>query len=614
MTTQPAAPAPRDRSAIDPSRTWDIADLFPSADAWRDAGVALAGRIAGLDAFRGRLLSTPAVLADALELRFELDRAVSRLHVYASCLADQDTRVAAHQGMQQQMMQLYTRIGAAAAFIEPELLAADASVVDAALAAEPRLVPFRVYIEDIARRRVHTLGATEEKLLADATLMAAAPADIYGILTNADFPYPTVTIADGRSVRLDASGYGELRTSPVRADRQLAMERFFAALGAFSGTLGMAMNGSIQRARFFATARRYPTTIAAALDGPNIPLAVYDRLVEGVNRHLASFHRYLDLRRRLLGVDQLQYHDLYAPLVPAVDVVYTPDEAVTHLLASLAPLGPEYVDVVARGCRERWIDWYPNDGKRSGAYSEGAAYDVHPYVLLNYLGKYNDVSTLSHEIGHAMHSYYSNRTQPYPTAGYQTFVAEVASTFNEELLVDYMLERLTDPAARIAVLGNYLEGIKGTVFRQTQFAEFERELHAMAERGEALTGESISALYIGITRRYYGHADGVCQVADVIAHEWSYIPHFYRDFYVFQYATSFTASTALAATVRGGDAEARARYVRFISAGGSKYPIELLRDAGVDMTTDDPLDLTIRKMERVMDEVEHLAAAGAVAP
>jgi oligoendopeptidase F len=613
MTTQHAAPPARDRSAADPSRTWNIEDLFPSVEAWRDAGKALAGRIGGLEAFAGRLLNAPATLADALELRFDLDRAVSRLYVYASCLADQDTRVAVHQGMQQQMMQLYTSIGAAAAFIEPELLAADPAVIEAALVAEPRLAPFRVYMQDIARRRAHTLSGAEEKLLADATLMASAPADIYGILTNADFPYPTVTVTDGRSVRLDPSGYGELRTSPVRADRQLAMERFFTALGAFSGTLGMSMNGSIHRARFFATARRYPTTIAAALDGPNIPLAVYDRLVEGVNRHLPSFHRYLELRRRLLGVEQLEYHDLYAPLVPAVDLSYTPDEAVTHLLASLAPLGSEYVDVVAGGCRDRWIDWYPNDGKRSGAYSEGAAYDVHPYVLLNYLGKFHDVSTLSHEIGHAMHSYYSNRTQPYPTAGYQTFVAEVASTFNEELLVDYMLERLTDPAARLAVLGSYLEGIKGTVFRQTQFAEFERALHAMGERGEPLTGESIAALYIGITRRYYGHDQGVCHVADVMAHEWSYIPHFYRDFYVFQYATSFTASTALAAKVGAGDADARARYLRFISSGGSKYPIDLLRDAGVDMTTDEPLDLTIRKMERVMDEVEQLAASGAVA-
>lgn len=613
MSTPQSVPATRDRAAIDIRHTWHVGDLFPSVDAWREAGEGLAARVSGLGAFKGRLLEAPAVLAEALELRFDLDRTITRPYVYASCLADQDTRVAAHQGMQQQMMQLYTAIGAAAAFIEPELLAGDPAAIAAACAGEPRLAPFRVYIEDIARRAAHTLSGAEEKLLADATLMAASPSDIYGILTNADFPYPTVTTSDGRVMRLDQSGYGELRTSPVRPDRQLAMDTFFAAHGAFKGTMGMAMNGSIQRARFFASARRYPSTIAAALDGPNIPVAVYDRLVEGVNRQLPSFHRYLRLRRRLLGVETLEYHDLYAPLVPDVDLSYTPEEAVTHLLASLAPLGGEYVDVVARGCRDRWIDWYPNDGKRSGAYSEGAAYDVHPYVLLNYLGKFHDVSTLSHEIGHAMHSFYSNRAQPYPTAGYQTFVAEVASTFNEELLVDYMLARLTDPAARLSVLGSYLEGIKGTVFRQTQFAEFERALHAMGDRGEPLTGEAIGALYIGITRRYYGHEQGVCHVPDVIAHEWSFIPHFYRDFYVFQYATSFTASTALAARVQAGEPGAQERYLQFISAGGSKYPIELLKDAGVDMTTNEPLDLTIAKMERVMDEVEQLVASGAVA-
>ncbi|MEQ1897206.1 MAG: oligoendopeptidase F [Vicinamibacterales bacterium] len=613
MMTPQQEPARRDRSALETAFTWNVDDLFPSLEAWRLAGEETRARVSGLEPFRGRLLSSPAVLADALTLRFDLDRAVTRLYVYASCLADQDTRVAANQGMQQQMMQLYTAIAAAAAFIEPELLAAEPAALDSALAVELRLAPFRVYVADIQRRRAHTLGDGEERLLADASLMAAAPGDIYGILTNADFPYPTMTTADGRTVRVDQSGYSELRASPVRADRQLAMETFFTSLSRFSGTFGMSMNGSIQRARFFARARKYPSTIEAALDGPNIPIPVYDRLVEGVNRHLGAFHRYLDLRRRLLGVETLQYHDLYAPLIPAVDLSYSPGEAVEHLVASLAPLGQEYADVVARGCRERWIDWYPNDGKRSGAYSEGAAYDVHPFILLNYLGKFHDVSTLSHEVGHAMHSYYSNRAQPYPTATYQTFVAEVASTFNEELLVDYMLARLTDPAARLSVLGNYLEGIKGTVFRQTQFAEFERALHAMGERGEALTGESISRLYLGITRRYYGHAEGICEVGDVIAHEWSFIPHFYRDFYVFQYATSFTASTALAARVQAGEPGARERYLRFISSGGAQYPIELLRDAGVDMTTDEPLDLTIRKMERVMDDVEQLVADGALA-
>jgi oligoendopeptidase F len=369
------------------------------------------------------------------------------------------------------------------------------------------------------------------------------------------------------------------------------------------------MNSNVQKSLFYAKSRKYGSNLELALDGPNIPVSVYMRLIDGVNRHLPTFHRYLGLRRRMLGVvDALHYYDLYAPLVASVDLKYTPEESEEHLLAAFAPLGPDYVAVVRRSFRERWIDFFPTDGKRSGAYSQGGAYDVHPYMLLNYLGKYDDMSTLAHELGHTMHSYYSNRTQPYVTANYHTFVAEVASTFNEALLIDYMLTRIDDDATRLSLLGNFLEGIKGTVFRQTQFAEFELRMHEMAQRGEPITGDALAALYLEITRRYYGHAGGVTVVDDYVAHEWSFIPHFYREFYVFQYATSFTAAEALAAKVLGGDEAATARYLTFLGTGGSKYPIDLLRDAGVDMTTDEPLDLTMRKMNRVMDEIEALLA------
>jgi oligoendopeptidase F len=277
----------------------------------------------------------------------------------------------------------------------------------------------------------------------------------------------------------------------------------------------------------------------------------------------------------------------------------------------MAPLGADYVGVLRRAFRDRWIDWYPTEGKVSGAYSNGGAYDVHPYMLLNYLGQYNDVSTLAHELGHTMQSYYSNTVQPYPNAGYPTFVAEVASTFNEALLIDYMLKTIPDVPTRLSLLGHFLEGIKATVFRQTQFAEFELRMHEMAQRGEPITGDALAATYMEITRRYYGHATGVAVVDDYIAHEWSFIPHFYRDFYVFQYATSFTAAEALSARVLAGDQEATRRYLRFLGAGGSKYPIELLKDAGVDMTTDEPLDLTMARMNEVMDEIEALTATRA---
>jgi oligoendopeptidase F len=324
-----------------------------------------------------------------------------------------------------------------------------------------------------------------------------------------------------------------------------------------------------------------------------------------VNKSLPTFHRYLRLRKRMMKLpDSLHYYDLYAPLVGDVNLRYTPEEAEQHVLASVAPLGSDYVNVVKRAFGSRWIDFYPTEGKRSGAYSNGGAYDVHPYMLLNYLGQYNDMSTLAHELGHTMHSYYSNSKQPYPTAGYQTFVAEVASTFNEALLLDHMLKQIKDETTRLSLLGNYLENAKSTVFRQTQFAEFELRMHQMAEKGQPITGDSLAKLYIDITRRYYGHDAGVCIVDDYIANEWSYIPHFYRDFYVFQYATSFTAAEALSARVLSGDKAATERYLTFLSSGGSKYPIDLLKDAGVDMTTDEPLDLTVRKMNQVMDEME----------
>jgi oligoendopeptidase F len=356
-------------------------------------------------------------------------------------------------------------------------------------------------------------------------------------------------------------------------------------------------------------ARKYPTTLEMNLDGPNIPTSVYTHLIDGINKNLPTFHRYLKLRKRMMNIqDQLHYYDLYAPLVADVNLKYTPEEAQKHVLAAVAPLGPDYAAVIQRAFNERWIDLLPTEGKRSGAYSDGGAYDVHPYMLINYQGQYNDVSTLAHELGHTMQSYFSNKTQPFALANYPTFVAEVASTFNEALLIDYMLGQIKDDNTKLSLLGNYLENIKGTVFRQAQFAEFEMKMHEMAVKGQPITGDALAKLYLDITRRYYGHDQGLVIVDDYIAHEWSYIPHFYRNFYVYQYATSFTAAEALEAKVAKGDPAAKTKYLTFLSAGGSKYPIALLKDAGVDMTTDEPLNLTVQKMNLVMDEMEAILA------
>jgi oligoendopeptidase F len=368
------------------------------------------------------------------------------------------------------------------------------------------------------------------------------------------------------------------------------------------------MNAEVQKVQFFRKARKYGSALELALGGPNIPVAVYTSLIEGVNRNLPAFHRYLRLRQRILGVDRLHYYDLYAPLVASVKLAYTPEEAQNLVVDAVAPLGMEYQAVVKRAYDERWIDLLPGEGKLSGAYSNGGAYDVHPYMLINFNGKYPDVSTLAHELGHTMQSYFSNHKQPYPLASYPIFVAEVASTFNESLLIDHVLRNIKDDDTRLSLLGNYLENIKGTMFRQTQFAEFELRMHELAEKGQPVTGDALAKLYLDITRKYYGHDQNVCVVDDYIGHEWSFIPHFYRDFYVFQYATSFMASEALAAKVKAGDHAARDRYLEFLSAGGSKYAIDLLRDAGVDMTTGEPLDLTMKTMNRVMDEMEAILA------
>jgi oligoendopeptidase F len=595
-----------DRSKIPNEYKWDLTAIYPTDQAWRAAKEKLAAELPKLRAFQGTLSSSAPRLADALQMQSDFDKEVTRLYVYASMSSDQDTRVSTYQGMEQEMIQLAAVLGTESAFIEPEILKMDNATIDRFVAQEPRLQIFKHYLDDIARRRTHTLSNEEEKLLAASSVMASGPSSVYGIFTDADFPYPSVTLSDGKTVKLDKAAFSLYRASTNREDRKKVMDAFFTSLGKYRGTFGSMMNSNVQTSVFYAHARNYDTSLQATLDQPNIPVSVYSRLVDGIDRNLPTFHRYLKLRKRMMGLTELHYYDLYAPLVSSVNLSYPVDAAEHNILAALAALGPEYATGAKRAFTERWIDMYPTEGKRSGAYSNGGAYDVHPYMLLNYNGKYDDMSTLAHELGHTMHSYYSNKNQPYPMSSYPTFVAEVASTFNEALLMDYMLKQIKDDDTRLSLLGNYLESIKGTVFRQTQFAEFELRMHEMVEKGEPLTGDGLSKLYGEIVRKYYGHDKGVCIVDDYVDNEWAFIPHFYNSFYVFQYATSFTASSALSEKVLAGESGARDRYLKFISSGKSKYPVELLKDAGVDMTTDEPLELTVKKMNRVMDEMEKL--------
>src|SRR5260221_9607141 len=594
----------RDRAKVDDKYKWNLADLYPSDDAWRAAKDALVPQLSTIAAFKGTLGTSPARLADCLDTANRLGKELQKVYLYASLISDQDTRVSKYQGMQQEMQQIGAKFGEEIAFIEPEVLKIDKATLDTWVAQEPRLKTYAHYLDDIQRRRPHTLSDAEERLLAASSVVTGTGSSVYNILSNADFPYPTVTLGDGKAVKLDSSAFSLYRGVPDRGDRQKVMTAFFNALGEYKGTFGSTLNGQVQANEFYANARHYKTALDAALDGPNIPPTVYTRLVHGITQGLPTFQRYLQLRKKIMKLPDLHYYDLYAPLVGSADLSYTPEEAQKNVLEALAPLGPDYVAAIRKAFNERWIDLLPNTGKKSGAYSNGAAYDVHPYMLINFNGKYTDMSTEAHELGHTMQSYLSNKAQPFHLASYPTFVAEVASTFNEALLIEHMLKTIKDEDTRLSLLGNYLENIKGTVFRQTQFAEFELRIHEMAEKGEPLTGEALDTLYLGITRKYYGHDKGVCLVDDYVAHEWAFIPHFYLDFYVFQYATSFTASAALSEKVLAGDPAATRRYLAFLSAGGSKYPIDLLKDAGVDMTTNEPLQLTLQKKNRVMDDME----------
>ncbi len=596
----------RDRSKIPDQYKWNLTEIYSTDDAWQKAQEELKAQIPSIEQFRGTLSQSPQQLFKCLDLLSTLNKTFSRLYSYASMSSDQDTRVSKYQAMKQEMSQLGSTFSAAASFIEPEILKMNKATIDDFVKKEKGLEIYRHYLDDILRRQAHTGTEGEEKIIADASLMADAPDNIYGIFSNADFPYPEVTLSDGKTVKLDAAGFALYRAVPNRDDRKKVFDAFFGALERYRATFGSSLSAEVKKDMFYMKARKYNSCLESALDANNIPVQVYYSLVDGVNKNLPTFHRYLELRKRILGVDTLHYYDLYAPLVKGVDLKYSVDEAEKNILAALAPLGKDYVNVIQEAFKDRWIDMYPNDGKRSGAYSNGSVYDVHPYMLINYNGEYNDVSTVAHELGHTMQSYLSNKTQPYPTADYPIFVAEVASTFNEALLIDYMLKNIKDDKVRLSLLGNYLEGIKGTLFRQTQFAEFELRIHEMAEKGQALTGDALDKLYDEIVKKYYGSDQGICIVDDAVKAEWAYIPHFYYNFYVYQYATSFTASTALSEKVMAGDKAETKRYLEFLSAGGSDYPINLLKKAGVDMTTTQPFDLTMQKMNRIMDEMEKI--------
>ena len=601
-----------ERSEIPDKYKWNLTELYADEAAWQQARAAAEARLPGLAAHRGHLGDSSEALWKALDDFFSLDLALSRLNVYASSRSDEDTRAAGPRELKLGAQKLYVDFGAAASWIRPELISLDPEKVRGFVKAEPRLAPYRVFLEEALRWKPHTLSAAEENLLAEAGNLADAGQSVYGILKDADLPYPTVKFSTGAEARLDPATFAVWRAAPAKADRDLAFQAFFGAVKGFERTFGTTMDAALKAHLFNAKARKFGSALEASLFRNNVPTSIYTQLVADVRRSLPTFHRYLKLRARLLGVEKLRYQDLYVPMVGKVDLSFKPDEARDLTLQAFAPLGKDYVAQLKKGYESGWTDYLPSTGKRAGAYSTGV-YGVHPYQLLNFNGKYDDLSTLAHESGHSMHTALSYAKQPYATADYPIFVAEVASTLNEDLLFDFMLGRAKDDATRLALLGNRLDGLRGTLFRQTQFAEFELKAHQKAEQGEPITGEALSKLYLEIVRAYYGHDQGVCQVDDLIAAEWAYVPHFYYDFYVFQYATSLVASSAIAKEIKdeakkGKSTAARDRYLPMLSSGSSKFPVDLLKDAGVDMTTSKPFDAAIAAMNATMDEMERILA------
>lgn len=594
------------REEISDKYKWNLTDLFPNEEAWRDALNNIKGRLNEVESFKGTLTKSAANLLKALEYNSEISKAASKLSSYASMNSDLDTRNMKYSAMKQELQQLFASFGAKSAFMDPEILSADWETIDGFIKQEPKLEVYRKGLTNMFKNKKHSLSEPEERIMALSRLATGVAGSVYGTFADAEMPSAEITLSNGSKVKLTSSEFSKIRASENRKDRETASKAYWDNYAKFKATYGELLNGKVNGDVYRFRARNYTSSLEASLDPNNIPVEVYQSLIDNVNKNLPSFHRYLSIKKRIMQLDTLKYSDIYAPVVKDLNLKYNYEEATKLVLEALKPMGNEYVSTVQKAINERWIDVFATPGKQRGAYSNGADFDGHPYILLNYTDQYNDVSTLAHELGHTMHSYFSNKTQPFQLSRYETFVAEVASTFNEVLLFNYMIGTVKDDDVKLSILMNWLDNFKGTLFRQTQFAEFELKIHQIAEQGKPLTGETFSKLYKEITDKYYGNAQGICKVDDYISMEWAAIPHFYRTFYVYQYSTSFTASISLAEKVLSGDKTALQNYMKFLSSGGSDYPIEILKKAGIDMTTSEPFEKTTQAMNKVMDEIEKI--------
>ena len=592
----------KERRELDPQFMWDLTSMYATDAEWEKALSTLEEAIRKAAAFQGRLTDAQSIAA-YLDAATELGRTLSNLYCYASMRRSEDTRAEAAQSMYARINANYVKAISAIAFAEPEILSLPQQTLDD-IANQECLKNHRFTLEKLLRQKPHTLSAAGEQLLAGLGEVFGAPAEIADNLQDADLVFDSVQDGDGHTVEVTGSNYITLQMSQDRTLRERAFRSYYKGYRQHSNTFAAAYSGAVKAATAEAAARHYESSRAMSMAGENIPTEVYDNLVSAVRAHLPAMYRYVALRKKILGLDELHYYDVYAPLVGEQKESYTYEQAQQMVLDAVAPLGEDYQALVKKAYAERWIDVYPNKGKSGGAYSSGT-YDSNPYILMNFTGTLDSVSTLAHEMGHSMHTWHSNHAQPPQYADYTLFVAEVASTVNENLMIEQLLKQEQDPARRLYLLNQYLENFKGTVYRQTMFAEFERDAHAMAERGEALSPAALNSLYAGLVKDYFGPE---LVMDEEVQYEWARIPHFYRPFYVYKYATGYSTAVALSEAILTEGAPAVKRYREFLSMGGSAYPLDELRHAGVDLATPAPVNAALDKFERILDDAEQTLA------
>ena len=589
------------RAEIPEASKWQLEDIFVDNDVWEKEFAQVEKLLREGDRFAGKVTESADSLIACLEWMDDLGLRLEEVYSYARMRRDEDNRESRHQAMTDRAGMLSVRAGSATAYIVPEILATPPQRL-AQIRKDSRLDIYRQLLDEIVRKREHVLGPAEEKLLAEAGELAEAPSAIFGMANNADLKFPSIEDEQGREVELTKGNFIQFMESPDRRVRRDAFRTLYATYGKQTNSWAAMLNASVKADVFFARARKYPSAIEGSLDDDKVPLAVYDSLVKTVQEYLPAMYRYVRLRKQALKLDELHMYDLYVPIVPETKMTISYEQAQQMVIDGLQPLGPEYLQVLTHGFNTGWVDVYENEGKTSGAYSWGT-YRSHPYVLLNHQDTLNSMFTIAHEMGHSLHTYFSHRQQPHIYAGYKIFVAEVASTLNEALVMEHLLKTTTDKKLLAYLVNYYLEQFRGTVFRQTMFAEFERKTHKVIEEGGALTAENLSQMYRELNVRYYGKEMNLDQE---IALEWARIPHFYNAFYVYKYATGFAAAIALAKGILEEGQPAVKRYIEFLSGGSSDYPINLLRKAGVDMETPAPVRNALEVFVGLVGRLEEL--------